>query len=188
MAITKATTQSGLQKIVVNTGIGRLSTSNAHFEEKILPEIIAEFKAITGQQPALRKARASIAGFKLRQGMIVGMNATLRGKRMRDFLERLNAIVLPRVRDFRGIDPKNIDGNGNLTIGIKEHTAFPEIVPENSKIDFGLEVTMVPLVRGRERSIALYEALGVPLKKEKDMAAARSAAPKTRTKSKRTAK
>ena len=167
MAITKATTQLGLQKIVVNTGIGRLATSNAHFEEKMLPEIIAEFKAITGQQPALRKARASIAGFKLRQGTVVGMNATLRGKRMRDFLERLNAIVFPRVRDFRGIDPKTIDSSGNLTIGIKEHTSFPEIVPENSKVDFGLEVTIVPKIRRAEGAAAFYESLGIPLKKEK---------------------
>ncbi len=156
-----------LEKIVVNTGVGRLATSNAHFEEKILPEVIAEFKAITGQKPALRKARASIAGFKLRQGTVVGMNATLRGKRMRDFLYRLNSIVFPRVRDFRGIDPKTIDSTGNLTIGIKEHTSFPEIIPENSKVDFGLEVTIVPKIRRTEGAAAFYELLGIPFKKEK---------------------
>ena len=156
-----------IEKIVVNTGVGRLATSNAQFEEKMLPEILAEFMAITGQRPAIRKAPASIAGFKLRQGTVVGMNATLRGKRMRDFLERLVTVVLPRVRDFRGIDLKNVDGNGNLTIGIKEHVAFPEIVPENSKIDFGLQATMVPMRRGREKAIELYEALGIPFKKIK---------------------
>ncbi len=159
--------RAGIEKIVVNTGVGRLATSNAHFEEKMLPAIIAEFKLITGQQPAIRKAPISIAGFKLRQGTIVGMNATLRGKRMKDFLERLTKIVLPRVRDFRGVDPKNVDQNGNLTIGIKEHVAFPEIVPENSKFDFGLQATMVPMMRGRERAIALYKSLGIPFKKPK---------------------
>ena len=160
---------NGLEKIVVNCGVGRLATSNAHFEEKMLPEILSEFKAIVGQQPTIRKAKASIAGFKLRQGTIVGMNATLRGQRMKDFLARLGSIVLPRVRDFRGIDPKNIDTNGNLTIGVKEHTAFPEILPENSHVDFGLEVTMVPQLRGRNKGDAkeFYETLGIPFKKEK---------------------
>ncbi len=163
------TAESVLHKIVVNTGVGRMATSNAHFDEKVLPEIIAEFKAVTGQKPALRHAVKSIAGFKLRQGTVVGMNATLRGKRMRDFLERLNAIVLPRVRDFRGIPLKNIDANGNCTIGIREHTAFPEIVPENSKVDFGMEVTLVLKVqdKNKEKAAALYHALGVPLQKPK---------------------
>lgn len=160
---------NGLEKIVVNCGVGRLATSNAHFEEKILPAVLAEFKTIVGQQPTIRKAKASIAGFKLRQGTVVGMNATLRGKRMKDFLARLGTIVLPRVRDFRGIDPKNIDANGNITIGVKEHTAFPEIIPENSTVDFGLEVTMVPQLRGRnpEDAKAFYETLGIPFKKPK---------------------
>ena len=154
-----------IEKVVVNTGVGRLATSNAQFEEKMLPEIMKEFMAITGQRPAIRKAPISIAGFKLRQGTVVGMNATLRGKRMKDFLDRLVAIVLPRVRDFRGIDPKNVDQNGNLSIGIKEHVAFPEIVPENSKVDFGLQATIVPKMRGRENAMAIYEALGIPFKK-----------------------
>ena len=164
------TAQSVLHKITVNTGIGRLATSNAHFEEKVLPEIIAEFKAVTGQQPALRHAAKSIAGFKLREGTIVGMNATLRGKRMRDFLERLNAIVFPRVRDFRGIPIKNIDANGNLTVGIREHTAFPEIVPENSKVDFCMEVSFVLKVqdKNKEKAVAIYHALGLPLQKPKE--------------------
>lgn len=162
------TPESVLHKIVVNTGVGRMATSNAHFDEKVLPEIIAEFKAVTGQQPALRRATKSIAGFKLRQGTVVGMNATLRGKRMRDFLERLNAVVFPRVRDFRGIPPKNIDANGNLTIGIREHVAFPEIVPENSKVDFGMEVTLVLKVQDKEKAIGIYNALGIPLQQPKE--------------------
>ena len=167
------TAQSVLHKIVVNVGVGRMATSNAHFEEKVLPEIVSEFKAVTGQKPALRHAVKSIAGFKLRQGTVVGMNATLRGKRMRDFLERLNAIVFPRVRDFRGIPTRCIDANGNLTIGIREHVAFPEIVPENSKVDFGMEVTLVLKVqdKDKERAVALYHTLGIPLQKPKEVKA-----------------
>jgi large subunit ribosomal protein L5 len=162
------TPESVLHKIVVNTGVGRMATSNAHFDEKVLPEIMAEFKAITGQHPALRRAVKSIAGFKLRQGTVVGMNATLRGRRMRDFLNRLNSIVFPRVRDFRGIPVKNLDANGNLTIGIREHVAFPEIVPENSKADFGVEVTLVLKEQGAENALETYRALGIPLQKEKE--------------------
>lgn len=156
-----------LEKIVVNTGIGRLAANTVNFEEKTLPAVLHEFKSITGQHPALRRARASIAGFKIREGSIVGLSAIMRGRRMSDFLTRLNAIVFPRVRDFRGIQLKNIDGNGNLTIGIREHTAFPEIIPEMSKVDFGLQVTIVPKVKNRGQAIALYRSLGVPLQKEK---------------------
>lgn len=156
-----------LEKITVNTGIGRLATGTVNFEEKALPHIIEEFKSITGQHPALRRSRASIAGFKIREGLIIGLSAIIRGKRMDDFLTRLNAIVFPRVRDFRGIQLKNIDGNGNITIGIREHTAFPEIIPEISKVDFGLQVTIVPKIKNREKAIALYRSLGLPLQKQK---------------------
>jgi len=156
-----------LEKIVVNAGIGRLATNSANFEEKTLPNVIEEFKAIIGQYPAARRARISIAGFKIRKGMIIGLSAVMRGKRMEQFLARLNAIVLPRVRDFRGIHLKNIDAHGNLNIGIREHTAFPEIIPENSKVDFGLQVTVVPKIKGREKALELYRALGVPLQKLK---------------------
>lgn len=157
---------SALEKIVVNTGIGRLATNSINFEEKVLPGIIEEFKAIAGQRPSIRRVRQSIAGFKIREGMVVGLTATLRGKRMKNFVVRLNSIVLPRVRDFRGISLKNIDQNGNLTIGIREHTTFPEIAPEQSKSDFGLEVTLVPKICGREKAIELYRLLGVPLQKK----------------------
>lgn len=156
-----------LEKIVVNTGIGRLTTSSPNFEEKGLPNVIEEFKMITGQHPVVRRARISIAGFKIRAGQAVGLSAVVRGKRMEQFLARVNAIVLPRVRDFRGIHLKNIDAQGNLNIGIREHTAFPEIIPENSKVDFGLQVTLVPKIKNREKALELYRALGVPLQKEK---------------------
>ena len=126
-----------------------------------------EFKSIIGQHPAFRRARTSVAGFKIREGMVIGLSATMRGKRMHGFLARLNAIVFPRVRDFRGIPLKNIDENGNLNIGIREHTAFPEIFPETSKIDFGLQVTIVPNAKNKEQAVAMYRSLGIPLQKEK---------------------
>ncbi len=163
----KMFSRNSLEKIVVNTGIGRLATNSPNFEEKVLPNVIEEFKAITGQHPAVRRARISIAGFKMRAGTVVGLSTTLRGARMRDFLNRLNAIVLPRVRDFRGIRLKNIDGNGNISIGLREHTAFPEISPETSKADFGLQVTIVPKIKNRERVEELYRSLGMPLQKLK---------------------
>lgn len=166
-ADTQRASSGALEKIVVATGIGRIATTSPNFEEKALPNIIEEFKMITGQYPAVRRARISIAGFKIRQGMVVGLSAVVRGKRMGQLLARVNAIVLPRVRDFRGIHLKNIDGYGNLNIGIREHTAFPEIVPENSKVDFGLQITVVPKIKKREKAIELYRSLGIPLQKEK---------------------
>jgi len=155
---------TALEKIVVNAGIGRLS-QQANFQEKILPEVTKEFALITGQKPTMRAARQSIAGFKLRAGAIIGLKATLRGRRQQQFLEKLVKVALPRLRDFRGIDLKSVDENGNLTIGIKEQHIFPEISPESSFYDFGLEVTVVPKFRNRERAIEFYRNLGIPLKK-----------------------
>lgn len=152
-----------LEKIVVNAGIGRLS-SQPNFEEK-LKGVIDEFSLVVGQKPAVRTARQSIAGFKLRAGTAVGLKATLRRKRMQSFFRKFVKVVLPRLRDFRGISQKSLDSKGNLTIGIKEHWTFPEVSPETSKVNFGLEVTMVPKVRNRERAVALYKELGIPFAK-----------------------
>jgi len=153
-----------LEKIVVNAGIGRLS-QQANFEEKILPEIMKEMSLITGQKPQITTAKKSIAGFKIRQGQIIGLKTTLRRQRMYDFLERLINIALPRLRDFKGIPLKNIDDKGNLSIGFKEQMIFPEINPETSKFDFGLEVTIVSNAKTKEEAIKLYRLLGIPLKK-----------------------
>lgn len=152
-----------LEKIVVNVGIGKLS-QQPNFEDKILPEVIKELSLITGQKPFICKAKKSIAGFKVRAGQIVGLKVTLRRQKMKDFLSRLVNIALPRVRDFKGINLKSIDGKGNLTIGIKEHTVFPEINPETSKVDFGLEISIVSNAKNREEAIELYRELGIPLK------------------------
>ena len=156
---------SRLEKIVVSTGLGRLS-QRPGFEDKILPEIIKELSLITGQKPSISTARKSIAGFKLREGDTVGLKVTLRGKRMKDFLSRLVNTTIPRVRDFRGIDSKNIDRQGNLTIGIKEHIVFPEVNQDETKIDFGLEVTLVSDAKDKGESYNLFKELGIPLKEK----------------------
>ncbi len=121
-----------IEKVVVNSGIGRLS-QQAGFEDKLLPEVEREFAAITGQRGALKNARISIAGFKIREGNTVGIMVTLRGKRMESFLKKVTNIVLPRVRDFRGVPTRAFDGRGNYTLGVKDHLIFPEIDP--TKID-----------------------------------------------------
>lgn len=156
-----------IEKVVLNAGIGRFS-AQANFKDKILPEIIKDIAAITGQKPAIRPAKKSISEFKLRLGTPVGLKVTLRGKKKIDFLNRLNNMVFPRVRDFRGIDLEKIDKNGNLNIGLKEHLVFPEIKAEVTRIVFGMEITIVPKnISGREEAIQLYRTLGVPLKKIK---------------------
>lgn len=155
-----------IEKIVVNSGIGKLS-SQPNFD-KILPEVINDIALITGQKPAIRPAKVSIAGFKIRTGMVVGLKATLRRKKMIDFLNKLIKVVFPRIRDFRGIDLTNVDGRGNLTIGIKEHIVFPEINPEQTKVNIGLQVTVVPKqIKSREEAIQFYKELGMPFKKTK---------------------
>ncbi len=154
-----------IEKVVVNTGIGKMSTQ-PNFGDKMLPSIIADFATITGQKPSERPAKKSISSFKLRQGTIVGLKATLRRQRMESFLSKVTKVVLPRVRDFQGIDPKNIDRAGNLTFGIKDHLVFPEVAPEASKINFGMEITLVPKTPKKpEEAFQLYKELGVPFAK-----------------------
>ena len=155
--------ESRIEKIVVSAGVGKLR-QRPGFMDRIFPEIESALTKITGQKPSPRIARKSIAGFKLREGDVVGLKVTLRGKRMNDFLKRFTETTLPRIRDFRGIDPKQIDKQGNLTIGIREHIVFPEVNPDEVKFDFGLEVTIVTNVRDPERSYEVLKKFGVPLK------------------------
>ena len=155
-----------IEKIVVNIGVGRLS-GQTNFEEKILPEVTKGISLITGQKPVPAKAKKSIAGFKIRTGQVVGLKITLRRRRMTDFLNKLIKVVLPRVRDFRGIDLTSIDKRGNLNIGLRDYSVFPEINPEESKVDFGLEISIVSTAKHREEAIALYRILGIPLKNQK---------------------
>lgn len=153
-----------LEKIVVNTGVGRLS-ADPSFEEKTLPKLVEELSVITGQKPVYCRSKKSIAGFKMREGQIVGLKVTLRSKRMVDFFERLVNIVLPRVRDFNGLNQRFIDKGGNLNIGFKEQFSFPEINPEEVLNNLPLEIALVPKIKNREKAIAAYLELGVPLKK-----------------------
>src|SRR3989338_237613 len=154
---------SNLEKIVISTGVGKLR-QRPGFTENILPAIEKDLAAITGQKPAASGAKQSIAGFKVRQGDVIGLKVTLRWKRMKDFLTKLIEVVMPRVRDFHGIDPKQIDKGGNLTIGIREHIVFPEVNPDSVKFDFGLEITLVSNTKNYEEGYKLFKSLGVPLK------------------------
>ncbi len=157
-----------LEKVVVNTGIGRLSTQ-PNFADKILPEVTANFAAITGQKPSERPAKKSISSFKLREGTIIGLKATLRKNRMEQFLNKVIKVVLPRVRDFQGISSKNIDEHGNLTFGVKDQLVFPEVSPETSRSNFGVEITVVPKLRKtREQAFAFYKDIGVPFMKTQE--------------------
>jgi len=147
-----------IEKVVVNCGVGKFR------EEKEREEIIKFLALITGQKPAARQAKKSIASFKTRRGLIIGYQVTLRGKRMWDFISRLINIALPRTRDFQGIPEKSFDPRGNLTVGIKEHIVFPEMVGEDYRFLFGLEVTMVTTAKKREEGIELLRLLGFPIK------------------------
>jgi len=154
-----------IEKVVVNTGFGRLLAGKTQDEEKKITDfIIGDLGLICGQRPVIAKAKKSISGFKLREGSPVGAWVTLRGERMYDFLERLINIVLPRSRDFRGINPKSVDGEGNLTIGIKEHIYFPEVSPEKARFFFGLEIAVVTTTKNREEGLELLKMMGFPLK------------------------
>jgi large subunit ribosomal protein L5 len=148
-----------IEKVVINTGIGKLSK-----DDKVVERIVKDLEMISGQKTVLRKAKKSISGFKLREGMNVGVSATLRGKRMYDFMDRLIAIALPRSKDFRGIDQKNFDKMGNLNLGIKESSIFPEVNYENLKDIFGMEITVVTTAKDKERGIKLLKLMGFPIK------------------------
>lgn len=153
-----------LEKIVINSGVGRLS-QQPNFEEKLLPQVMRDIAAVAGQAPRVRRAKRSIAGFKIREGQIVGVSVTLRGSKMVDFFTRLIMIVLPRVRDFRGIALKAVDNGGVLNVGLREQLVFNEINPEESTLIFPLEISVVPSRRDRTAALIAYRELGVPLKK-----------------------
>src|SRR5829696_418626 len=148
-----------IDKVVINMGMGE-AIANA----KILDTAADELRAITGQKPVITKAKKSIASFKLRQGMPIGVVVTLRGDRMYEFLDRLVSVALPRVRDFRGVSPKAFDGRGNYTIGIREQLIFPEI--DFNKVDKlrGMNISIVTTARNDEQARALLKALGMPFR------------------------
>lgn len=151
----------GIEKVVLNTGVGRFVK-----EEKMLEQVQNNLSLIAGQKAVPTKAKKAIAGFKIREGIIVGFKVTLRKKRKDDFLTRLINIAFPRTRDFRGLEVKSVDKEGNLTLGIKEHIVFPEISADTIKSIFGFEITIVlKYVKNRDQAIEIYRKLGFPFKK-----------------------
>ena len=150
----------GIVKVVVNIGLGE-AIANA----RAIDAAVADLKAITGQAPIVIRARKSVAAFKLREGMPIGVKVTLRGRRMYEFLDKLLNVALPRIRDFRGIDPKAFDGHGNYTLGLREQLVFPEI--DYDKVDKlrGLEVCIVTTARTDPEAQSLLTGFGMPFRK-----------------------
>jgi large subunit ribosomal protein L5 len=146
-------------KVVVNMGVGEAAK-----DSKLMDGAVRDLTAITGQKPTIRKARTSIAQFKLREGMAIGAKVTLRGDRMWEFLDRLVSVSLPRIRDFRGLSPKQFDGNGNYTFGVSEQSIFHEI--DYDKIDRprGMDITVVTTAKNDDEGRALLKQLGFPFK------------------------
>jgi large subunit ribosomal protein L5 len=147
-----------LEKIVVNVGVG-----DAVKDARMLDAVLADLEVITGQKPIVTKARKSIAGFKLRQGMSIGAKVTLRGARMWEFLDRLLSIAIPRIRDFRGLNPRAFDGHGNYTVGLTEQLIFPEIDYDKVVKVRGMDITVVTTAQTDDEGRALLIALGFPL-------------------------
>jgi large subunit ribosomal protein L5 len=150
-----------LVKVVVNMGVGEAAKSKQAMEA-----LQKDMAVVTGQAPSVRNAKVSIASFSLRAGMPVGLSVTLRGERMYSFLDRLFSIVLPRLRDFRGVADASFDSQGNYTLGLAEHTVFPEIDPGKSAQPHGMEITIVTNTADMLKSKKLLEMLGMPFEKE----------------------
>ena len=149
----------GLVKIVVNMGVGEAAR-----DSKLIEGAIRDLAAITGQKPQMTKARKSIAQFKLREGMPIGAHVTLRGDRMWEFLDRLLSVALPRIRDFRGLSPKQFDGKGNYTFGLVEQSMFHEIDQDRIDRSRGMDITVVTTSTDDEQARALLKQLGFPFK------------------------
>ncbi len=149
-----------LQKIVINVGAG-----NAINDGKYLDTVVNNIGLITGQKPVKTKAKQSVSNFKLREGMPIGCKVTLRGKIMFEFLDRLINLSLPRTRDFQGVPNKSFDGRGNYTMGIKEHTIFPEINVDDINVIHGMDITFVTSAETDEEAFALLKHFGMPFKK-----------------------
>lgn len=150
-----------LEKIVINMGVG-----TAISEKKHLEEALAALTQISGQKPAITRSRKSIANFRLRQGMEIGCKVTLRGVRMYEFLDRLISLALPRVRDFRGLDPNAFDGHGNYSLGLSEQLVFPELNPDKFTRPQGMNITFVISTDSNDESRELLRGLGMPFKAE----------------------
>jgi large subunit ribosomal protein L5 len=150
-----------ITKVTVNMGVG-----DAKQDSKMLEAATEQLATITGQRPSVRRARKSIAQFKVREGMPVGVAVTLRGERSYEFLDRLMAIAIPRIRDFRGLSPRAFDGRGNYSLGVREQIIFPEVDYDEIDQVRGLDITITTTAASDEESFALLEALGMPFSRE----------------------
>jgi len=159
-----------LDKISVNSGVG-LATQDA----KLVESTARDIEAITGQKVVVTRSKKSISNFKLREGMPIGCRVTLRQARMYEFLDRFVSVAVPRIRDFRGLSDKSFDGRGNYTIGIKEHTVFPEIDIDKIARVFGMDVTIVTTAKTDEEAYELLKALGFPFVKRQEVLTAQEA-------------
>jgi large subunit ribosomal protein L5 len=148
-----------LAKIVVNMGVGK-----ALQDKNRLKEASEQLAQITGQKAQITKAKVAVSGFRLRQGNEIGCRVTLRGQRMYEFLDRLISIALPRIRDFRGVNPKSFDGNGNYSLGLSEQMVFPEIDPDKVTFTQGMDVTFVTTTRNDDEARELLRAFGMPFR------------------------
>jgi large subunit ribosomal protein L5 len=150
-----------LAKVTLNMGVGE-----AKQDSKMLEAAQTQLATIAGQQPSVRRARKSVAAFKLREGMPVGLSVTLRGERAYEFLDRLTAIAIPRIRDFRGLSPRSFDGRGNYSMGVREQIIFPEIDYDNVDQVRGMDVTITTSAQTDAEAFALLDALGMPFSRE----------------------
>ena len=148
-----------LQKFVINMGVGRATQDKA-----VLEAAVESLGRITGQKPIITKAKTSIAGFRLREGNEIGCKVTLRGRRMYEFLDRLVSVALPRIRDFRGVNPNSFDGNGNYTLGLAEQVVFPEIDADRIQHTQGMDITIVTSTGSDDQARELLKELGTPFR------------------------
>lgn len=152
-----------LEKVVVNVGLSEVKENI-----KVLDIAVAEISSITGQKPLVCRAKHSVSNFKIREGMPIGIKVTLRSSMMYEFLDRLINVAIPRIRDFRGIEPKGFDGRGNFNLGLLEQYIFPEISVEQSDKPRGMNITIVTTAKKDDQALALLELLGMPFKKRED--------------------
>lgn len=150
-----------LEKIVVNMGAG-----DAAADSKLIDGVVEDLRIITGQQPKINRARKSVSNFKIREGQAIGASVTLRGDRMWEFLDRLVALAIPRIRDFRGLSPKGFDGNGNYSFGVTEQLIFPEIDYDKVMKVRGMDITLVTTAETDEQGRALLDAFGFPFRRQ----------------------
>ncbi len=150
-----------LSKIVVNMGAG-----DAAADSKLIKGVVEDLRIITGQQPRVNRARKSVSNFKIREGQPIGASVTLRGDRMWEFLDRLIALAIPRIRDFRGLSPKGFDGRGNYSFGVTEQLIFPEIDYDNVMKVRGMDITLVTSAETDDQGLALLEAFGFPFRRQ----------------------